>query len=158
MILGIISDTHGHHDVMKRALSEMGKVDAYLHAGDHYSDGVMIEKLTGKPVYAVVGNCDHRENGPKELLLEFEGKRILLTHGHTYNVKYGYHRLYFKAMEAQADAVVFGHTHHALNHMEGDLLLFNPGSPYHGRGALKHSYGIMTINGHGIEAELKELR
>ena len=59
-------------------------------------------------------------------MLEIQNKKILLTHGHRYRVKYGYDRLLSRAKEISADIVVFGHTHVPENTYIDNILLFNP--------------------------------
>ncbi len=72
------------------------------------------------------------------------GKKIFLTHGDLYGVKYGTERLGYAAEERGADIVLFGHTH--IPHEEyisaqKPYYLFNPGSI----SSPSYSYGIITL-------------
>jgi len=145
MRIGVMSDSHGLLHYAQQAVGAMGKIDLLLHAGDHYRDASKIIVPASVPVHAVVGNCDARNDGPGDKLLELEGIKLLLTHGHHYLVHIGLSKLLYKAAEFNAAVVVFGHTHIAGYAWHENLLLFNPGSitsPRDGRGA---AYGILEI-------------
>lgn len=152
--IGLLSDTHGIVEPAFRALEIMGPVDLLIHAGDHYRDATIIAASLDAPLHAVVGNCDSRLEGPEEKLLELEGVRIYITHGHKYNVKMSLFRLYSRAVELQAAVVVYGHTHVSgygytpspgCPSREG-LLMINPGSVSKPRDGDNYSFGLLEIN------------
>ena len=120
MKLCIFSDSHGRAELVKK----LPAADAYLFCGDGLGD---LENVPG-PVYAVAGNCDWPGRAPDQLLLELGGRRILLTHGHRYRVKFDLYRLYLAAREQQADLAVFGHTHLPTCREEDGVLMLNPGA------------------------------
>lgn len=66
-------------------------------------------------------------------VMELEGKRILMTHGHRYGVKSGYLRAVYAAKEQQADILLFGHTHRAECFQEEGLWVLNPGAAADGQ-------------------------
>lgn len=138
----VFSDTHGHLDRCERLLLTIPEVDMVLHAGDHAKDAEELEqKFPNILFHYVRGNCDFSP-APGEELLETDGKRIFLTHGHCYHVKYdpSYETLLEKARDEHADLAVFGHTHIPYNQHCGDLILLNPGSlTYSG------TYGVVEI-------------
>lgn len=153
MKIGLLSDTHGIVEPAFKALEIMGPVDLLIHAGDHYHDATKIAARLDVPVHAVVGNCDSRLEGPEEKLLEIEGVRIYITHGHKYNVKMSLFGLYNRAVELRAAVVVYGHTHVAgygytpspgCPNREG-LLLINPGSVSKPRDGDNYSFGVLEI-------------
>ncbi|MCL6639373.1 MAG: metallophosphoesterase [Firmicutes bacterium] len=146
----VVSDTHGLIEFAVQALKEAGAVDLILHAGDHYRDGKALAEKTCLPVRSVAGNCDSRLEGPLELMIEVEGQRILLTHGHTMDVKKSGGKLLARAEETGAGAVVYGHTHAAGFSRERGILLFNPGSVSIPRDGHRPSYGILEVTGEGI--------
>lgn len=145
MRIGVVGDSHGNKHDLLAAVHGMGAVDAILHTGDHFTDGTYIETLCGVKVYGVVGNCDLPALGESEMLLEFDGKKIFLTHGHRYNVKWGVNALFYKGLEVGADMVVFGHTHSPMNAEDDGVILFNPGSVNSPRGTADKTYGIIEI-------------
>jgi hypothetical protein len=56
---------------------------------------------------------------------------------------------------AEADAVVFGHSHLPLHERAGDgFQIFNPGSPTERRRAPAHTMGVARVDGSTIEFEL----
>ena len=119
----VFSDIHG--DVYaKKILQEYVKnSDGAFFAGDGLSG---LNDFTKKPFYAVMGNCDRV--GDEEKIIEVDGVKILLTHGHLYGVKSSYLRLIYKAKELGVDVVIFGHTHQPIIMQEEEILLLNPGS------------------------------
>ncbi len=147
--LGVISDTH----IPDRARSlppwaipafrEAG-VDAILHTGDVCIPAVLDQLAEVAPVYAVRGNRDIWKlwRLPSTRMLEFEGVKVGLAHGHgnlldylldkVYTLIYGLHpeRYLRRAMQElpQAQVIVFGHTHIPVNERIDGRLCFNPGS------------------------------
>ena len=109
-------------------------------------------------VYAVRGNCDFSGKYPEERLIEINGKRIFICHGHRYNVKYGYNSIYYKGKELGADIVLFGHSHLPIVEEYDELILMNPGSISHGMGRINQTLGYidLTDSGNAI-AYIKEL-
>lgn len=83
----ILSDSHGVVSNMKQAVIRSAP-DGILHLGDCWQDGQRLHQLFPQiHFYQVPGNCDFRPDEPSERVLETEGFRILLCHGHTYGVK-----------------------------------------------------------------------
>ncbi len=157
MRIGVLSDTHGDLVSARKALTNMGRIDLLLHAGDHYRDANQLAESREIVICAVVGNCDWDISEPEDLLINAGGKRIWLTHGHKYNIKGSYHRLIKKAKEHKIDIVVFGHTHVATCETVEGVLLFNPGSTTIPRGGQGPSYGIIEIVNHEIIPDIFQL-
>jgi putative phosphoesterase len=163
--IGLISDTHGIVEPAFRALDLMGSLDLLVHAGDHYHDASAIAARVDFPVHAVVGNCDSRLEGPEEKILELDGMRIYITHGHKYNVKISLLRLYHRAVEVRAAVAVYGHTHvSGYCHTpyegcpdSGGLLLINPGSVSKPRNGDKYSFGLLEITDGLIKPSIMNL-
>ena len=86
MKLTVFSDCHGNLENAIRILTE-SEADCYLFCGDGIRDAESAADLLDKRLIAVLGNCDRGETGETERLLELDGVRILLTHGHGYSVK-----------------------------------------------------------------------
>ncbi len=144
MRIGLLSDSHHDHDAIETAMQLMGQVDHIIHAGDNYSDAKRISKEYGVEVTAVKGNTD-MGLGKLEKILELNGRKILVTHGHKYQVKRGYQKLYYRALEAEVDIVIFGHSHVAVKFIESNILFINPGSvsiPYDDK---EKSFAILEI-------------
>lgn len=146
----VFSDSHGRAKNIVEALKIHGGVcDFAVFLGDGLKDiDYAREKFPSVPFVSVRGNCDafFCDSERDECVLDLDGVRVLITHGHKYNVKYGYGTILYRARELDADAVFFGHTHIPLDTQEyvGEkrIHLFNPGSV--GMGA---SYGIVNTSG-----------
>lgn len=113
-----------------------------IHAGDHSSDAVLLQKaFPDIPVEYVRGNCDFSD-APVERVITAENKKIFVTHGHMYNVKEesNYYTLKQKGKELGADVIVFGHTHIPYNEKLADFRILNPGSIKYGR-----TFGVIEI-------------
>ena len=127
----VFSDSHSGLSFMRAAI-KMISPDAMIHLGDYYADGdtIAFENPT-VPMYQVPGNCDkYRVQGkPEALCLSVFGAKLYMVHGHNEGVKMTLHRLVTDARAAGAQAALYGHTHRADCHQEGDgLWVINPGS------------------------------
>lgn len=123
-----------------------------IHLGDNYSDAdKFAQSLNINEVHNVFGNCDfYYTNDGIVLEKMIEGKKVIMTHGHKYNVKSGLSKLLLFAKEKKADLVLFGHTHKALNELMDNILFFNPGSTTHPREG-RPTFGIIKITQDGID-------
>lgn len=141
----VLSDSHGNIDNMIYAIMEENP-DMIIHLGDCMADvESLIEEIQDIPVENVPGNCDFC-CGSQEKVLEINGVRVLICHGHTYNVKNDYYRIQMAAMEKGVDIAMFGHTHRVFYNHHNGIRLFNPGSigaPGYG---CSPSYGILVID------------
>lgn len=145
----VFSDSHGASSKIVRAINMHGaKCDAVIFLGDGLRDIEYVKSLFPELCFfCVSGNCDmFSGDTPTEALLDFDGIKIFVTHGHRYFVKHGYGTLADYAHSKGADAAFFGHTHVPLENCEyldeKRVTLFNPGSIGMG------SYGVInTVNG-----------
>lgn len=144
----VISDTHGTIDEAIKII-EKEKPQLIIHLGDYVEDGENIERETGIKVEMVRGNGDiFNKNYEDDRVLEIGGKRIFITHGHRYRVKYGVMNILYRAEELNADIALFGHTHVPLMLEEAGILVMNPGSLSYPRGYPKSkTYGIIDTQG-----------
>ena len=127
-------------------IKKEGVFDLLIHCGDKYNDAEKFaEKLHIEKVLNVPGNCDMSIIGKESIIIqEIEGKKFIITHGHTHNVKLNLNKLMDYAKKNKADIVLYGHTHKAQNKFIDNILYFNPGStifPKDGRA----SFGIIEI-------------
>lgn len=153
--IAVISDSHGTFRHLGKARAAYGKIDWLLHAGDHLQDAQRIaENLGVEPmrVRAVVGNCDQPISYPLEDVVEIEGVRLYLTHGHLFGVSQSLQRIRYRAQELEAQVAIFGHTHVALAEEVDGLLLFNPGSLIQSRSAEPPSCGLLEVAGGTVTA------
>lgn len=170
--IGVIADTHVPQRLARlpdRVADALRGVNLILHAGDISSRQVLIELASIAPVQAVAGNADLFGHGlPLTRVIEIEGRRIGLVHGHGGWAKYlagkvrdrlGYREEYYLKIVAQSfgrvDAIVFGHTHRAFTEVRSGVLLFNPGPvapDYYNTPGPR--LGLLHISPHGIEPEI----
>lgn len=152
----VLSDSHGDVDSMVEVVTKE-RPDAIFHLGDLIGDAQELHnEFPNIPFYMVPGNCDgygYDDIKASEKVVELEGKRFLLLHGHTRAVKFGYMSLEYRAKELEVDAALFGHTHVPYADYFGETLIFNPGSigqPHYGEDP---TYGILKIIGDNIKYE-----
>ncbi len=148
MKLLIFSDSHGRGGMEQAAAVE--RPDHILHLGDCVRDAQGLKNAVDCPVTYVPGNCDYNSSLPEVLTLELGGKRIYMTHGHLHGVKMMYMRAVYAALEAQADILLFGHTHHPECFQQDGLWVMNPGAWGYGR-----SYGLITLEKGNISCQLR---
>lgn len=151
----VISDTHGNYPLAMRACDLAEPIDAVIHLGDGIADAEMLAHVVDIPVIRVAGNCDLGSNAPREMICEWQGKRLLLTHGDRYGVKNGLARLEQLGIESKVDAVLFGHTHQAtITHLSG-MLFVNPGTLISSTGYA--TFSILEITADNISASLHSI-
>lgn len=135
----VLSDSHSLLRVMRVAVQGV-KPDAIIHLGDYFDDGEVIrEENMHIPFHSVPGNCDkYRMYQPRAEILSYPvcGVRLYMTHGHKHHVKSGLYSLLQDAKAADAQAVLFGHTHSPLCEMIDGMWVLNPGSCGHGCGTV----------------------
>ncbi|WFB35191.1 YfcE family phosphodiesterase [Kiritimatiellota bacterium B12222] len=142
MIIGLLSDTHGHLARSEQALDLLQQAGAeqIIHCGDLGSEellSLLFEVQTeGTPIYAVPGNVDEWEPGlilyakklgiplPRVHRFELADKQIALHHGHDPQV------MTELMADPDLDYLFSGHTHVAKDERQGNLRMINPGAVY----------------------------
>jgi hypothetical protein len=147
MIIGIVSDTHGHVEFTRAAVRILESCEAQLviHCGDIGSLEI-ISWFQPWPTHFVFGNVDTQPQRLRRAIedagqicherfgsLEVDGRRIAFLHGDD-------GPLLQKTIDSgQYDLVCYGHTHLAEQHRVGNTLVVNPGALYR---ANPHSLAI----------------
>ena len=149
----VFSDSHGVSANMIRAV-QLEKPDLCFYLGDGENDLRLLRKrFPHLAVNAVRGNCDMFSTSPKALICAAGGLKIFLTHGHLYGVKHDpvLRELCEAALEADADVVLFGHTHEPFRDHTMGMHVLNPGSigP-----TTRPSYGLIRVDGGSVETEV----
>lgn len=140
----ITSDTHGHYEKISDLILSEGDFDLMLHAGDGVEDCKHINYETGINYHVVKGNNDFYSNELYNKIIDIEGHKILLTHGHKENVDFSLAGLMDKADISSCDIVIFGHIHRYINISRSGILFLNPGSPSLPRDGMASAM-IMTV-------------
>jgi uncharacterized protein len=139
----IVSDSHGSTEILD-AIKEkhVGEVDQMIHCGDSELT-VGNNSISGFTI--VKGNCDFYGDFPEEAMVEVEGYKILVVHGHLYSVKSSLLSLSYRAEEMGANIVCFGHSHLLGAEKIQDVLFVNPGSIRLPRGRRERTYVILEL-------------
>ena len=137
MIL-IFSDYHKNEEAVL-ALINKYKPEYILCCGDGESDDSFYQENN---IISVKGNCDFA-NLPLVKLLEISDMKIVLTHGHYYNVYFDTFKLSLLALEHQANYVLYGHTHEQMIEEYDGITFINPG-------ALKDGHYVIIDQGEVI--------
>ena len=153
----VFSDSHGYAGNMIQAISE--EMPQYvIFLGDGAQDLHRAKKeFPSVEFLSVCGNCDRHSAAPLVLKTAIAGKKIFAAHGHHYEVKFDstYSTLRYAALEADADIVLFGHTH--IPYQDSGLgfdVIMNPGTISQFSGA---AYGVLAIGSGKVNAEIKQI-
>ena len=157
MKICVFSDSHGYAGNMIMSVRLENPALCFF-LGDGETDLVTLRgSYPDLPIYTVRGNCDLRSTQPLILNAVVSGFRFYAVHGHQQEVKYddSVRELCYAALRADADVVLFGHTHLPyLDHHLG-MEIMNPGSI----GKVKNpSYGLLTIEDGKLSAEIRYLK
>lgn len=153
----VMSDTHGDTYKAEKIIRNNPGIDMVIHLGDTSRDAIVLSRTFPRLAFEFVqGNAEYPGGEvPVDKLLTVEGKKLFLTHGHNYSVKWDYERLHWKAREVQADLVLFGHTHVPEIIPESEYELMNPGSLGRPKEGRKGTYGIIEIKDGRLYTSLK---
>ncbi|MBI3838221.1 MAG: metallophosphoesterase family protein [Planctomycetia bacterium] len=150
MIIGIVSDTHGHAAFTRPAIRmlESCDVELVIHCGD-IGSAEIIWLFEPWPAHFVFGNVDSPSGVLRDTILaagqtcherfgmlELVGRRIAFLHGDDAP------RLRETIDSGQYDLVCYGHTHQAEQHPHGRTLVLNPGALFR---AQPHSIAIVRL-------------
>ena len=155
----IVSDTHGRDENLEKAVYREEPFDYLIHCGDVEGREIFIEALVDCPCCIVSGNNDFFSDLPREEIIDLAGKKILVTHGHTYGVSGGTDGIVEAARARGCVAVLFGHTHYPEIEMQEGILVINPGSlTFPRQRGRKFSYAVMEAEeGKDLQAEIRYL-
>lgn len=145
----VISDSHGNRRIFDKIDAQLKECDIIFHLGDVVEDAYFLQNRYGKKVIYVLGNCDGDTSGDYRLV-EIEGVKVFLTHGHTYRVKSTLNELYAETLAKGASVCLFGHTHEKCVEDFGNAKLINPGSVSMSAYPASYCY-LVFVNGKCIE-------
>ncbi|MFD2923849.1 metallophosphoesterase family protein [Halobacillus naozhouensis] len=154
----VVSDTHmpkKAKELPKRLLEELHTADLIVHAGDWQSTHIYKQLSSYTRIMGVYGNVDDhevREMVPRRIVTEWEGYKIGIVHGHG-DKKTTETRVIEEFEGEELDLVIFGHSHLPLLKFVKKTMLFNPGSATDKRRLPYYSFGVITIDDHGLRAD-----
>src|SRR5699024_3823734 len=129
MKIFVVSDTHGRIKDFVNTAKSLERPDLIIHLGDYVEDALKIEEEMGIDTIVVKGNCDIYSTGfDEDKIINLNNKKILITHGHKYNVKMDISRLVYKGMEEEVDLILFGHNHFTQLEEKDSIIIMNHGS------------------------------
>lgn len=138
----VISDSHGDAATFDKLVKMQTNSEVVIFLGDGCEEFDHIKhSYPDKMFIGVRGNNDWCSPLPLTDEIVIEGKRIFMTHGHTYGVKGGLSRLIAEGKKRTADIVLFGHTHIPYTSYEDGMYVMNPGSLRR----FQCSYGVIEI-------------
>ena len=157
--IGVISDTHLNGVTKEFAAiceDHLFDKDLIFHAGDIVSTEV-VEFLGKKEFYGVHGNMDPMEVKdmlPAKKIIEIGPYKLGLIHGGgpSSGLEERVRNEFFGV-----DAIIYGHSHHAVNHVKEGVLLFNPGTATGFTSSGIHSIGVLEVDDDGIRGEILPL-
>jgi len=152
MILVVISDSHGRNEVFTQLREMYPTASAYLHCGDSECPASELDGFV-----SIQGNNDLYFDYPKQIILDLDGIRVLLIHGHQYPMYAVTEKLIEKAINEECQLVLYGHTHVYKVTQYKDIVLVNPGSIHYNRDGSEPTYAIITILNGKIDVERKTL-
>ena len=138
----VFSDAHGNKEAIKRLLEFNPDADYVISLGDSELKHSFLLDLD---IVAIKGNYPRDGGFVFESILELEGKRLFLTHGHKYGVSTDMRKLLAKGMETEVDLVLYGHTHIPRFDNVAGVFYINPGSIVSPRSEHAPSYLILNI-------------
>ena len=154
----VLSDSHGEDTNLRWMLEQcwrmVGPVDAYIHCGDGARDFQRLENfIRARDGHALLigvkGNCDFFDDVPEITQITLGGVRILVTHGHRFQVKRTYAALDMEAKQRKCRVALFGHTHQPWIEQRHALLV-NPGS------AADDHLALLEIENGKVQAQLMD--
>ena len=173
----VVSDSHGKPWILKSILYNFGKeCDALFFCGDGMPDLISVleeayldpELMSVIPevIFFVHGNGDNSTiplltnernliQVPVELKAAVSGKKIFMTHGHSYNVYFGTKDLALSGEKKGADLIFYGHTHFPAVQKKKipgkETVILNPGSCSLPRGGAPNSFALVSLGNEGVK-------
>lgn len=139
MRLVVVSDTHGDKQILRMiAKQQQPNADGYFYCGDSElpaSDEIF---ETYQPV---TGNMDFDDGFPLTRTAQYPDLKVFMTHGHRFNVNWTLDVLIQAGRDANADLVLFGHTHQLGVEQRDGMVILNPGSISQPRGEFAPLHG-----------------
>lgn len=136
MLIGILSDSHGRFDRVRRAMEVFDRLSVahVFHCGDVGGPAVF-DEMVGRDCTFVWGNTDDsaavtpaylkavglRPPGAVPARIDLAGKRIAVFHGH----EPGFENA---AKLLDVDYIFHGHTHRAADTRRNGVRIINPGA------------------------------
>ncbi len=159
--IGILSDSHLHssNTTFKQQVDKaFAECSIIIHAGD-LTDVSILKAFTGKQIHAVAGNMCNRltqQSLPEHICTMIAGYLFCICHGANGPRETIEDRMFNRF--AEADCIIYGHTHRPACHRIGTTLMMNPGCfQSSSRYGFSGNYGIITIDEQGLNGTIHSL-
>lgn len=146
MKLLVFSDNHYQRDAMMTIIETLREeVDYIIHCGD--SEFAYDDTIWHQVDVFVTGNCDFDSRYPREIILETVEGKIYVTHGHLHQLMFGNLKIIERARELGCLYAFHGHSHVLYAERKEGVIISNPGSLDHSRGAYRgRTYAMVEIS------------
>jgi len=179
----VVSDTHGHYEVLESVIREFGPdCDALIFSGDGMWDIVQYLELAQESeklraalpcvVAFVSGNGDGDQyrvslpssdddnpgyslTVPSRQIVRAAGYGIFIAHGHRHSVDVSLDILVDSAHAMDCDIAVYGHTHASFAEQFSHILALNPGSLARPRGHSLAGFAILELDSASTEPRVR---
>jgi len=161
----VLADSHTDINTMRGGV-DIEKPDVIIHLGDHIADAALLNKVYPLiKMYNVLGNTDAKNENEEEWIkyVDICGKRIMLTHGNIFlnesTISADISTIFNNDnRSANADIILFGHTHAPYINYRYNRWVMNPGSIRRIPGKNIHAtYGILKIDSGKIQCGIIEV-
>jgi putative phosphoesterase len=165
MKIGVVSDSHGHVDNLRRAIKAMNKggAEVIIHLGDDYDDVKALSGQGGTTIIQVPGVFStyyHEPGIPNRIIETWEGVSVLLTHTPEAHQNDLPTDLDPKAVAARGEVrvVLSGHSHIPEVREEEEVIWVNPGHlKDDDKKGYPPTYALLKITGTEIQVRIVDL-
>ncbi len=137
----VCSDNHGSSKTLDALRKNYPEVTLKIHCGDSEMPPEALDSFL-----SVNGNCDYMNFFPNDRIIEFEGIRIYVTHGHLLQRSDPLYDLAIRAQAYGCEMACTGHTHRFIDEVIEGVRILNPGSLAYNRDGSKQSYALCSID------------
>ncbi len=165
MKIGVVSDSHGHIENLRRAVRAMHEVgvDVIVHLGDDYDDVKALSDQEGTTIIQVPGVFSpyYQDPGiPNRVIAGWEGVRVLLTHtpeAHKNDLPIDLDPAEVIA-RGEVRLILSGHSHIPEVKEEGEVVWVNPGHVKDDdKKGYPPTYALLEITGIEIRVRIVDL-
>jgi putative phosphoesterase len=165
MKIGVVSDSHGHVENLRHAVTAMREtgVEVIVHLGDDYDDVTALSDQKGVTIIQVPGvfSTYYQEPSiPNRVIEEWEGVRVLLTHTPEMHKNDLPADLKPEEVVARGEVglVLSGHSHIPEVKEEGGVIWVNPGHlKADDKKGYPPTYALLEIAGSEVRARIVDL-
>jgi hypothetical protein len=164
MKIGVLSDSHGEMEGIKKAAKLLKEIGANLliHLGDDSADAKVLDKyeIKVKKVPGVFETAYKDPRVPNRLIEQFEGWKMLISHTCSFHPNDLPKNLKPEELieKHAVDGVLYGHTHIPKIEVREGILFLNPGHlKKQNKKGFSPTFGLLEIKKEEIKAQVIDL-